>query len=95
MPHVPWENGDIWKQLSLLDALWALFLWDLPYCNPLMKIMIIGEERDSMYIVPCETLMIYIAVIKYGGWTPKENIFAPKDEDFPNMGFMPPIGWDY
>ena len=47
------------------------------------------------YIVSCETLMIYMAVIKYGSWTPEEKIFAPKYEDFPNMGFMPPIGWDW
>lgn len=59
-----------------------------------MKIMIIGEEKDNMYIVSCETLMIYMAVIKYGSWIPEENIFAPKDEDFPNMGFMPPYDWD-
>lgn len=46
------------------------------------------------YFVPCETLMIHVAVIKYGAWTPEEKIFAPKDKDFPSMGFMPPYGWD-
>jgi len=78
-----------------LDVYLALFLWDLPYGHLLMKIMIIGEEKDNMYIVPCETLMIYMLVIKYGAWTPKENIFAPKDEEYPNIGFIPPIGWDW
>jgi hypothetical protein len=43
-----------------------------------MKIMIIGEERDNMYLVSCETLMIYMAVIKYGAWTPEEKIFGPE-----------------
>jgi len=56
--------------------------------------MIIGGEKDNMYIVPCETLMIYMAVLKYGAWTPEENIFAPKDEDYPNIGFMPPYDWN-
>lgn len=47
------------------------------------------------YFVPCETLMIYVQVINMGSWIPKENIFAPKNENFPNIGFIPPIGWDW
>ena len=31
-----------------------------------------------MYLVSCETLMIYMAVIKYGAWTPEEKIFGPE-----------------
>ena len=46
------------------------------------------------YIVSCETLMIYMLVIDMGSWTPKEHIFAPKQEDYPKLGYKPPIGRD-
>lgn len=40
-------------------------------------------------------MLAYVCVIEYGLFTPKENIFAPKSEEYPNIGFMPPIGWDW
>jgi len=34
-----------------LDVYLALFLWYLPYWHHLMKIMIIGGEKDNMFHV--------------------------------------------
>ena len=48
-----------------------------------------------MYYVQLIQMFIYLSVIEYGSWAPEEKIFAPKDEDYPNIGFMPPIGWDW